>query len=121
MHSVELMMVLPLVLLVLLGTIEFACLLMAQQSLAHATYLGARRASVCEASSEDIERTVRGALGPSMGRKVRVSARVGQDVGEAVVVHARVPMQSAAPDFLGWIGVSLQGRELQAAAVLRKE
>lgn len=121
MLSVELMMVLPLVLVVLLGTIEFACLLMAQQSLAHATYLGARRASLYDASPDDVERTVKRALSASMGRQVRVSARIGRDVGEPVLVQACVPMQLAAPDLLGWMGVSLRGRELQAATVLRRE
>lgn len=119
--AVELTMALPLILTVFLGIVEFATLMMAQQSLVHATYLGARRASVVNATPSEIERTVRSALSARMGQRVTVEVQGGSDSGDLVFVRAFVPMQCAAPDLLAWVGVSLWGRELSAGTMLHRE
>jgi Flp pilus assembly protein TadG len=119
--SVELTMTLPLVFVLLLALVEFAMLLIARQNLSHATYVGARRAAVADASAADVERAVRGVLSRRLAADLSLDVELGRSTGDVIRVEAVVPMSVASPDLLRWVGLSLRGRELRTGSVLRKE
>lgn len=119
--TVELTMALPILLILFLAVIEFAMLLIARQSLSHASYVGARRGSISAASDADVAEAVRGVLGRRLTNQLDVQVDLGVATGDSVRVSVAVPMRAAAPDLLRWIGLSLSGRELRAETVLRRE
>ncbi len=130
--AVELVMVLPLLLIVLLGMVEFSLLLTARQELLTASREGARVASHGggdrEAVRQEVEATVRRVLGRGQLGKARVEilwdtadprepgngrdrVRVGLEIGAAEIV----------PDLLGWAGLSIASDHLAAATLLNVE
>jgi hypothetical protein len=131
--AVEVLLVLPLLLIVLLGTAEFALLLIARAELVSASREGARVASHGGGDRDEIKKevqhTVRRVLGDGrLGCLARAEVswhdhdpkhpRDGRDRVE-VVVHA--PAGGVVPNFLGWAGFSIASRELSAGVTMNVE
>ncbi len=119
--SLELVVVLPLVVLVLFATCEFALLFQGRQSLVTASRTGARVASMAGATYWDVEDAVRLQLAGSFGDDLTVEAELGERSGDAVWVRLSAPMRAASPDLLKMIGLGLTGRELFAETTMCKE
>ena len=119
--SLELVIVLPLVVLVLFATCEFALLFQGRQSLVAASRTGARVASMAGATHWDVEDAVRSQLAGSFGDELTVEAEMGERSGDAVWVQLSAPMRAASPDLLRMIGLGLAGRELVAETTMCKE
>jgi hypothetical protein len=139
---VELLLVLPLLLIVLLGTVEFAMLLIARAELVAACREGARVA--ChdggdrDGIREEVRETVHRTLGNgSLGHCTKVEVcwqredrthpphpedpkhpRFGRD-RVRVVVHA--PAARVVPNLLAWAGFSIASKELSSETVMNVE
>lgn len=111
---VEFAVVVPMVLLVLLATVEVALVARTQLEVLQASREGAREA----AASPDPERAVaavRATLGRRLGSAARISVKRPQIVGERAEVSVAVPHRVASP-LLGGFTV-----EVRATAVMRVE
>jgi hypothetical protein len=139
---IELLLVLPLLLIVLLGTIEFALLLVARAELVAACREGARVASHDGGDRDEIREEVRETVHRMLGKgrlghctKVEVCwhredrthpphsedpkhPRFGRDRVK-VVVH--VPAARVVPNFLAWAGFSIASKELSSETVMNVE
>jgi Flp pilus assembly protein TadG len=124
--AVELLLALPLLLAVLLGTIEFSMLLVARQQLLVASREGARVAAQ-GGDATDVEQAVQLFLGASSLAGASVQAVLTDDSGQPlptgapVAVTVTLPTTQVVPDLLGFIGFSLRGDTLTAQTVMRKE
>jgi hypothetical protein len=125
--ALELLFTLPILLVLLLAMVEFSLLLTARQQLLCASREAARVA--CQGGDTDeVCATVRRVLGPGrLGdaavdvRRFREDPRHPTDGRDRVEVRVRVPATHAAPDLLGWVGVSLRNLELVACTVMCRE
>ena len=124
--TLELLLVLPILLVILLATVEFASLLQARQQLLGASREGARVAALGGDESA-VEAAVRRALGSSYQDAITIrtvlrdSAGLPVVSGAPVLVHLEIPANAAAPDLLRLIGFTLQGEEITAVTTMRKE
>lgn len=119
--SMELVLTLPILGLLLMGMFEFAMLFFAQGTVAEASRLGARRATMQGVTEEDIDQQVRYALGRRFAAVADIRVTGGNDSGEPVAVAVAVPMSAASPDLLWPTGFSLQGRNLVSQTRMIKE
>lgn len=119
--SVELLLTLPVLTLILFALFEGALLLLAHSELVEATRFGARKATHPSVRPEDVSAAVRTKLHPRLRNAAEVAVDPGEHSGDVVRVAVRVPMNRAAPDLLGPIGLSLRGRSLFAEIGMIKE
>lgn len=123
----ELILVLPLLLIVVLATIELATMLLANQALSAAAHVGAREASIPGATRARVERAVEQALSPWRFAPALDPVHIDPPnlsaarTGAPVTVRLSVRSSAAVPDLLRFVGLSLEGQRLEAAYVLRKE
>jgi TadE-like protein len=123
---VELLLVLPILLVFLLGMIEFSLLLLARQQLETASREAARVAALGgdDAEVEHMARRVLGAgrLGGAEVRAILFDA-AGQPLpsGEPIEVDVILPANAAVPDLLACIGFSIRDEQIIAHTVLRKQ
>jgi len=118
--SMELILVLPIVLGLVFSIIEFGMLWSASQRVKDASAAGCRTASFRGADETAVRRAVERTLGrPSLITNYSIDIR--QDVSNEVSVSVAVPMRSAAPDLLRFVGFALDGRLLSSQTVMRKE
>jgi Flp pilus assembly protein TadG len=124
--AIELLIVLPILLTVLLGTIEFSLLLTAQQQVSLAAR-EATRVAATGGSVADIEQAVRLALGDARFAQASVTAMLtdgnGDPVasGEPIAVRVQMPASAAVPDLLVFAGLSIRNQVLVGQTVMRKE
>ena len=121
--AIELLFSLPILLAILLATVEFSILLTARQQVTCAAREGARVAAL-GGSASDIRTNVDRFLGPQVARIEATLTDVNGDPlpsGEPIQVVVSVPMGRMVPELLGFIGFSLRGQELTARSVMRKE
>ncbi|HYT89943.1 MAG TPA: TadE/TadG family type IV pilus assembly protein [Gemmataceae bacterium] len=124
--AVELLFALPVLLAMLLGTVEFSMLLVARQQLLVASREGARVAAQGGDATE-VEQAVSLFLGASSLAGASVQSVLTDDVGEPlpsgapVTVTVTLPTARAVPDLLAFIGFSIRGDTLIAQTVMRKE
>ena len=111
---VEFALVLPLVLMVLLASVEVLAAARTQLVLVVAAREGAREAATTPDPSRAVDAT-RDALGPALAGRARVSVRRPAVVGERATVTVRYRHTFLAP-FFGGVGVDLSAR-----AVMRVE
>ena len=119
--SMELVLVLPIVLILFSGIVEFSFLLYARGDVIQAARNGARLASVGTVSEESVTEEVRRTLGPRYGETVQVASLLGESSGDEVIVKVEVPMSVTAPNLLWPIGYDLRGRNLIAETRMLKE
>lgn len=119
--SAELVLVLPILAVLLAGLVEFSLLFFARGEVVDAARAAARIASYPGATEQDIEREVRRMLSPRLQRGMKIHWKPGEYPGDLVVVGVAVPMNSATPDLLWPIGLSVRGRQLYAEARMRRE
>jgi Flp pilus assembly protein TadG len=134
MLTAELLFVLPILMLALLGVVEFYMMVNVRMDLLNASRAGARVAAsgsyAAKAQTDDeVNKTVHAALGTGrLSKFSSVHVTWAQDVppqqtaGQAdwVQVEVSVPLKSVIPDVLGWAGFAL-GRKPMAAATLMKQ
>jgi hypothetical protein len=130
--AVELVLILPVLLLILLGIVEFTMLLQARTELLAASREGARVASHGGGDRHEIkvevEKTVKSVLGCGRLGDACVEVQWHAEDPHAplegrdrvrVIVH--VPAAHVVPNFLGWVGLSIASRELVADALMNVE
>ena len=138
----ELLFVLPLLLIVLLGIVQFYMLVTAREELLLASRMGARvaaaRASDAHSDSDRADaaaaaiKTAQVALGNGSLSKADIEVVWSQDVsktdptataGEAdwVQVVVKVKARQVVPDVLGWVGFTLGHRDIVAASTMMQE
>jgi hypothetical protein len=129
---VELLLVLPILLIMLLGMLEFSMILTAEEELLTASREGARLASHGCGDRKEIEEEVRETVKRVLGKGRLGDACVevhwhpedpreplhGRDRVE-VVVH--LGATHAVPNLLAWAGFSIAKRQLSAATVMNVE
>jgi Flp pilus assembly protein TadG len=124
--ALELLLVMPLLLAVLVGTVEFALFLTAQQQVNLAAREGARVAAT-GGSIDDINQAVRLSLGDGRFQQAIVQPQLtNQDgnplqSGQRVSVLVQLPASAAVPDLLVFIGLSIRNQTLVGQTVMRKE
>lgn len=134
MLSIELIVVLPLLLAILLASVEFGILLMAAQGVSAAANVGAREAALPSATEAQVYAAVDAAVqgwvwrnysevvifvnGAAVSSPGQLAAA---PTGSVVSVQVSVPMDRAAPKLLNSFGITLMGKELASTYVTRKE
>jgi hypothetical protein len=124
--AIELLFVFPILLAVLLGTVEFSLWLSAQQQVALASREGARTAAT-GGGANDVNESVRLALGDGRFNVAEVRVTLTDEngdpvsAGDPVAVQVRLPAASAVPDLLRFIGISIRDEVLVGQTVMRKE
>lgn len=143
--ALELIMVLPILLMVLLATVEFGILLMSSQGVGAAAALGSRNAALPSSSKASVEAAVNTGLsgyiwqskaktvifvdsGSGFVKDVGGGTLANAPSGSIVSVTVEVNMNDAAPDLLKYFGISIapatpldQSRQLNTTYVTRKE
>ena len=131
--TVELMLTLPLLLIVFFGIIEYSMLLLGDQTLTAAAAVGAREATLPNATHARVVAAVDQAIADwSIEPYVAVAIEVnGQPdsihplttavTGDQIEVIVTVASTRAAPDLLQFVGYSITGQTLRASFTLRKE
>jgi len=121
-HAVELLLLLPIVLILIVGMVEYSMILSIDQQLAVASREGARVAAQGGDSCE-VEAAARLALGcGSVGQNAVVTSQLTDISGNPVLVRVAVcDASSVVPDMLRFLGFSIQNQELAGATVMRRE
>src|SRR5262245_17685472 len=97
--TAELLFVFPLLLGILLATVELALWLTAQQQVALASREGARTAAT-GGSEEAVNDAVRLVLGDARFARAQVQASLAVPSGEPVAVLVQLPAEAVVPDLL---------------------
>jgi hypothetical protein len=124
--TLELLFVMPVLLIVLLGTIQFSLMLAVEQQLETASRAGARAAAL-GADATTVEVVVRQVLGPGKLQSAQVLSVLTDDngqplpAGQPVTVLVALKSGSAVPDLLPFAGLSLARQLLVGRTVMIKE
>ena len=131
--TVELLLAIPILLVLLLATLQFAMLLLSDQAISAAASIGAREAALPSATTTRVETVVNEVLDgwrffPDLEPiEIRVNGFVAApetaNTGDIVSVKVRVASNAAAPDLLEIFGseYSIAAKELCHQGVARKE
>ncbi|WP_254511048.1 TadE/TadG family type IV pilus assembly protein [Anatilimnocola floriformis] len=136
--ALELIMVLPILLMVLLATVEFGILLMSSQGVGAAAAHGSRNSALPSSSKASVEAAVNAALdgyiwqsaqetviyvdsGGGFVKDISGTVLSSAPSGSIVSVTVNVESDQAAPDLLKYFGISLAGKEITTTYVTRKE
>jgi hypothetical protein len=114
--SMELVLVLPLFLLLIFSLVEFSMLTAGQARVASAAQAGARYMSLSGAGESAVQERVAQVLGADLSAVCSIAVEPAIYVGETGYVTVSVPMQTASPDLLWFIGFGLAGRSLEMRA-----
>lgn len=120
--ALETLLVLPLLLVVLWGLVEFALLLGAEQKLAEASGVGCRTGSLGH-SDQAVKDAVKTVLGHKQYEKAKVHTKRWHDkkAGGMIEVTVDLPATAASPSLLRLIGLNLNGETLTGRSVMRIE
>lgn len=119
--SMELVFVLPILMALLMGLLEFSLLFFARADVAEACRAGARKGTLHGATWQTVEDEIRRTLSPRLQQQMQVITDVNVPSGQMVNVSIRVPMNAASPDLLWPVGFSLDGRDLYCETHMAKE
>jgi len=131
--TVEMLLALPILLALLLATLQFAMLLMSDQAISAAASIGAREAALPSATTARVEAVVNEVLdgwrffADLEPIEIRVNGFLAAPetatTGDIVSVKVRVASNAAAPDLLEIFGseYSIAAKELCHQGVARKE
>jgi Flp pilus assembly protein TadG len=120
------LLVLPVLLVILLGTVEFALWLAAQQQTTLASREGARVAAT-GGSADDVNAAVGLVLGSARLQQAQVTTVLTNSAGnpalpgEPVSVQVQLPTSAVVPDLLIFTGISIKNQVLVSQTVMRKE
>lgn len=125
--TVEVVFALPLLVLLLLATLEFTMLLLARQQLLQASRDGAR-VGAQGGTDQEIRETVARVLGCGRLASARTDIRrltettigIGNN-RERIEVVVYAPMAIVAPNWLGWVGINFANHEMVAGTVMNIE
>jgi len=124
--SIELLFVLPILLAVLLGTVQFALWLSAQQQVTLASREGARVAAT-GGNLEQVNESVRLTLGDNRYANATVQSTLTDEFGapiapgQPVAVLVQLPAATVVPDLLVFVGITIRDQSLIAQTVMLKE
>jgi len=124
--AMELLLILPLMMAIFFGTVEYGLLLAAEARLFNASREGARVAAA-GGDFDDVEAVVKAALLAREAELVDIQALLTDDnddplkPGDQVAVMVSAPATTLVPDFLRFIGISISNRCLIGQTVMRKE
>lgn len=124
--SIELLLVFPLLLAVLLGTVQFSLWMSAQQRVALASR-EATRVAATGGTRDEVAASVRLTLGDTRFQLAEIQANLtdsnGDPIasGEPVSVLVSLPAGAVVPDLLRIIGFSIRNEFLVSQTVMRKE
>jgi Flp pilus assembly protein TadG len=124
--AVELLIVLPILLSLLLGMVEFSMFLAARQQVTTASREGARVAAM-GGTTQEVQQAVLLFLGGgnlnTANLQVRLSFSTGLPGvnGQAAQVIVSLPVNQVVPDLLSFIGISIQNQTIVASTVMRLE
>lgn len=128
--TLEALLVLPVLLLVLLGSVEFGLLLSCRHQLWGACREAGRLAALGH-GRDRIHAAICQYLGESRANQAEIEVEDGSGKacrepgeippGEPVRLRLRLPAPCAAPDLLRFVGFSLQGQMLEVETVWRRE
>jgi Flp pilus assembly protein TadG len=121
-QSVELLLIVPIVLILVFGMVEYGMILAIDQQLALASREGARVAAQ-GGSAAEVQAAALVVLGAgSVANNAVVTSQLSDVSGSQVSVDVAIPDASTAvPDLLAIIGLSLKNMTLDANAVMRRE
>ncbi len=124
--SAELTLALPIVVILLCAVVEMSMLWSANHLIKAASQAGCRVASLPSTNPADSETSAYQTVANVLGKQRLVEAHfvaleLGEFTGDPVICEVRMPMGAAAPNMLAMFGFSLEGRELVARTVMRKE
>lgn len=119
--SLEVILVLPMLMILLLGLLEFSLLFSARGEVIDAARAGGRLATLHGVDEYLIEDEVRRTLGRPLASYARVETQIGEHSGEEIYVRVRVPMAAATPDLLWPVGYSVKGQEIIGEVRMLKE
>ena len=124
--TIELLFVLPILMAVLLGTIEFSMFGLARQQVVAASREGARVAAL-GGSQQDVQQAAQLFLGNGPLANATIQVGITDDAGnpipsgQPVQVTVSVAANQAVPDLLAFIGISIKNETIAAQTVMRKE
>ena len=124
-NSVELLLLLPLLVIVLFGSLQLSFLFAANHRLNAAAQAACRVVTLPIADAKQQDRLARQAAEEVLGRRklienYELKVERGDQTGDMVRVELRVPMRQAAPNLVGNL-LAINDRNLHATAVMRKE
>jgi hypothetical protein len=121
-HAVEILFLLPIILALILGMVEFSMILSIDQQLAVASREGARVAAQGGSASE-AEAAARLVLGGgSVGLKSVVTTQLTDVSGDPVLVRVAIADASTVvPNLLRFAGFSIKDKPLAGATIMRRE
>jgi Flp pilus assembly protein TadG len=124
-QAAQLLFVLPILLIVLFGIVQFGAYFMQQQKLQSAVNVAAQIASAEHDSDgqriSQAETAFYEALGEVAWRDdVQLEIDVARVAGEAVKVAVSVPTRAVLPDSLAWVGLGLGEQRMSAQAVMKR-
>ena len=124
-QAVQLLLVLPILLIVLFGAVEFGMYFMQQQRLQAAVDVAAQIAAA-EHDSDSLRRAAAeeafasSLTGVAWQNAVKLELDLAHVAGEAVKASASVPLKAAIPDVLAWAGLSFGERKMTAQVVMKR-
>lgn len=120
--SSEMILVMPIVIGVLMGVVETSMLWLGNHRVVSAAQAGCRVATLPGSNRAAVVLAVQQTLAKSkMAKAAKVRISWARHAGEPVRVEVRVPMRTASPDLMGFMGFGLGNRQLAASCIMRKE
>jgi Flp pilus assembly protein TadG len=121
-HALELLFLLPIILALILGMVEFSLVLAADQQLAVASREGSRVAAQGGGPAE-VEAAARLVLGSGkLGNNTLVSSQLTDVSGSPVSVTVTVADAAAVvPNLLRFVGYSIKDKPLASVTIMRRE
>lgn len=120
--STELILLVPITFGLLMALAEFSMLWLANERVVAAAQAACRTATLPGATTQAVQQAAASALGkPVLISQATIEVTWAAHAGEPVWVEVRLPMRSAAPDLLGFLGFGLGDRQIVAQCVMRKE
>jgi hypothetical protein len=121
-HAAEVLLLLPIILALVLGMVEYSMILAIDQQLAVASREGARVGAQGGSASE-VEAAARLVLGAgSVGHHSVVISQLTDISGDPVSVRVAIPdAASVVPNLLRFVGFSIKDKPLAGLSVMRRE
>jgi Flp pilus assembly protein TadG len=121
-HAVEILLLLPIVLALILGMVEYSMLLAVDQQLTVASREGARAAAQGGSASE-VEAAARLILGVgNVGHYSVVTSQLTDVPGDPVSVQVAIAdAATVVPDLLRFVGFSIKNKPLTGLTTMRRE